>query len=287
MIILGGLGILWQGHNLEWFLGALATAALHNQTYFLAWAFVGVAYSTFAALIWIRCVRRPGRFRTAAGFLILAALMMAGSQVVARRVMHSLGAIIPDIGWVRGSQEFAVVVVSMNAAVAESLIRGDLQTIVSVEGLWWSQSEEKTSQLPLETEVEEIAIGAPDLLGQRRGTRNRTSLLVGAPRHLERVRLPWKPRVVGSHIAYVVRANAVFVNRDGKRVGGESTRYIAREGQPRGGWDLADPLNPRMNEFLAEARAWLSDPERNQAPFRVRPPPLPGVVREDVRPVKK
>ena len=94
--------------------------------------------------------------------------------------------------------------------------------------------------------------------------------------------------VVGSHIAYVGRVNAVFVNRKEKRVGGESTYYFARKSVPPRELDFADPIDPLIEFFLVEGWAWISDPERNQAPFRVRPPPPPGVVRDDIRlvPVK-
>ena len=95
--------------------------------------------------------------------------------------------------------------------------------------------------------------------------------------------MPWNPRRVGTDSAFLVRVNAALVNREGKRVGRESTRYVS-EGQIFGAlWGPTDPRTTRLRKFNTEGWAWLTDPERNQAPFQVRPPLPPRVIREDVR----
>ncbi|MCZ6688630.1 MAG: hypothetical protein O7H41_03405 [Planctomycetota bacterium] len=286
MLVLGGLGLLLLGHKQEWFLAALETGALHNQTYFLAWGLVGLAYSLLASFMWLRWARQPGRVRRVLELFFLVALMMAGSQVAARRIMHPLWVKFVNMSWDPVSQEFVVDLASPIAAVAESHIRGDFQAIVSVEGLWWSSSRQESPQPVVESEVEEFAVGAPDLLGHRQEVPIAAfHWFGGTPWQVETIRLPWKPKRFGSHRAFVVRVNAALVNRGGKRVGGESSYYITREAYPPRGLDFADPLEPRMDAFKTEGWAWISDPDRNRAPFRVRPPPPPGVViiREDVR----
>ncbi|MCZ6688500.1 MAG: hypothetical protein O7H41_02735 [Planctomycetota bacterium] len=214
------------------------------------------------------------------GLCLLVALMTTGSQVAARRVTLLLCVSFARITWDPDSQEFVVYMYTY-PAVAESLIRGDLRAIVSVEGLWWSPSENKTPQPLLAKEVEEFAVGSPDLMGPRQGAyvppRYRA---MGTSKGGGKIRVPWKPMRVGSGFAYVVRVNAALVNREGEKVGRESSLQAFGGGFPLFGWLPADPRTIRSDAFITEAWAWLSDPERNRAPFRFRPPPPPGVIRE-------
>ncbi|MCZ6687972.1 MAG: hypothetical protein O7H41_00005, partial [Planctomycetota bacterium] len=156
-LVTGGIGLLAFGYSHEWFLGALETGALHNQTYFLAWASVALAYSLLASFMWLRWAGQPDRMNRIVGLLLLVGSIVWGSQEVAHLVMDKLGVPIVQIGWDPDSQEFVVEVLSTNNAVAGARMRGDLQAIVSVEGLWWSPSEKETSQPPLASEVEEFA----------------------------------------------------------------------------------------------------------------------------------
>ncbi|MCZ6691776.1 MAG: hypothetical protein O7H41_19485, partial [Planctomycetota bacterium] len=157
MLVVGGVGLLALGHSHNWFLAAFVTGTLHNLTFFLAWALVGLAYSMLASLVWLRWGGEPGRVNRVVGLLFLVGSIMWGSQEVAHLVMDKLGVPIVQIGWDPDSQEFVVDVISTNNAVAGARMRGDLQAIVSVEGLWWSPSEKETSQPPLASEVEEFA----------------------------------------------------------------------------------------------------------------------------------
>jgi len=282
--MMGGFLLLKLGHNQEWFLPALQSALLHNDTYFLAWALVGLAYSLLASFIWLRWARPPGRVRRVLGLFFLVALMVSGSQVVARRVMHPLWVKFVNFRWDPDSQEFVVDLASPNAAVAESHIRGDLHAIVSVEGLWWTLSWQKLPQPLPKSEVEEFAVGATELLSQPEGTRvARYSWPDGPPRHVESVRVPWKPTVVGSHFGYVVLMYAALVNREGKRVGVESTYRRAARWRLRDGRIRWYPQDGRMDAFIRKGWIWLLGPARHQAHFWFRPPPPLGVVREDVR----
>ncbi|MCZ6688169.1 MAG: hypothetical protein O7H41_00995 [Planctomycetota bacterium] len=284
MLVLGGLGLLLIGHKQAWFLGALATGRLHNQTYLVAWALVGAAYSLLASFMWLRWAGKPGRVKRVLGLVFLVGLVLAGSQVAARNVMQSVGVIILQVVWDQTSQEFVVYPASTNAAMTKSLIRGDLQPIVSIEGLWWSPSQRKSPQPLLTSEVEEFAVGAPDLLGQRRGTDVSPGYsVVGASTRGGEPRMPWKPRRVGTDSAFVVRVNAALVNRKGKRVGRVSTHYVSGGAYFGAVWPLPDPRRIRWKKFEKEGWAWLTDPARNQAPFRVRPPLPPVVFVEDVR----
>ena len=269
MLILGGLGLLFFGHKHEWFLAALESGTLHNLTYFLAWAMVGSAYSILASFLWIRCLRRPGRFRIVLSFLLPLALMTAASQVAAREVMHTLGVPIVAIGWNPDSQEFLVNFVSTNSPVADAHIRGDLQAIVSVEGLWWIPSEKVTSQPLLVSEVEEFAVGTPDLRGRRPGTYGPLRRVWTEP-DFRAMRLPWKPSSVEPNWAYVVWVNVAFVNRQGKRVGRES----AHRGELQhlvGVWDPTDPRLARLWAFMVAGRDWIRNRGRTWAPFPVEP----------------
>ncbi|MCZ6688250.1 MAG: hypothetical protein O7H41_01400 [Planctomycetota bacterium] len=283
MLVMGGMCLLVVGDSHAWFLDLLATGTLHNLTYFLAWAIVGAVYGLLASFMWLRWARQLGRVRRVLGMCLLVALMMAGSQVAARRVMHPLNLFIANCEWDQDSQEFEVSLASTSQAFAQARRRGNLQVIVSVEGLWWSPSEMKSPQPLQANEVEEFAVGAPVLLGNRQAIPHPPDGFVGVPWHVGEFDVPWKPRVFGSRWAYIARVSAAIVNRDGKRVGGELTRYRVGDSFPPRGWDSADPHRSRIDAFMTEGGDWLMDPDRNRAPFQFRPPPLQGVVREDVR----
>ena len=287
MLVMGWVGLLVFGHGQNWFLAALVTGTLHNQTYSLAWALVGLAYSLLASFMWLRWARQLGRVRRVLGPFLLVALMLTGSLVVARRVMHSLGVIVVGVEWDPDSQEF-VVFIPISPVVGELLRRGDLQTIVSIEGLWWSPSERKSPQPLLASEVEEFAVGAPALMGRRRGTRRLTGYAwVHGLEPIGNVRVPWMPGKGGADSAFVVRVNAALVNREGKRVGWEYTPQLTGSRVLESVRGATIPRTARSEAFLTEALDWLSDPDRNRAPFQVRPPPPPGVGRVDVRPSQK
>ncbi|MCZ6690085.1 MAG: hypothetical protein O7H41_10810 [Planctomycetota bacterium] len=204
--------------------------------------------------------------------------------MAARRVIHSFSVIIEKVIWDQHSLEFVVYPASTSAAVTKSLNRGDLQAIASVEGLWWTPWEINPSKQLLASEVEEFAVGALDLLGQRRGTDVSPGYLwVGASTRGVESRVPWKPRRVGTDSSFVVRVNAALVNRKGKRVGRESTHYVSGGAYFGAVWPLPDARRIRWKKFKKEGWAWLTDPELNQAPFRLKtPPPQSGD-----RPVQK
>ena len=97
MLMVGGIGLLLLGLKQEWFLGALATGKLHNLTYFLAWALVGLVYGVIAALICRRQVRPPVSFKVRLAFLAFSAFMVVGSQVDARKTMSRLFLVVDGI----------------------------------------------------------------------------------------------------------------------------------------------------------------------------------------------
>ena len=260
VFILGGVWLLLLAHRQEWFLGALATGTLHNQTYYLAWALVGVAYSILAALIWIRCVRRPGQFRTVAGFLLLAISMTAVSQVAARSITRNLGLVITGMDWDRNTGEFIIQALSRQV-IANACEREDLQASVSVEGLWWTPSEKAGWNVPLaEAQVEEIAVGAPDLLG-RRGADMKADWASPALAPLGPLRVYWEPSGQEADTGYFFfgRVNAALLNRDGRRVGRDSACRFWW-GSSWGG--SAVPPTKRAYVFRGAAQLWIGYPGR-------------------------
>ena len=272
MVMAGGLGLLKLGHDGEWFLGALESGTLHNLTYLLAWGIVGAAYSLLASFLWIRWRPQGSRVRRNLALLLLLGLMTAGSQTVALRVMRTLSVHVVGVDWDPDSQEFVVEVASTRQAVADARRRGDLQTIVTVEGLWWSPSDTKPSQQLLASEVEEFAVGAPDLLRYRHRGKLLSYSGPSNQQDLRWVRLSWKPSSVKSDWAYFVAVKTALVNRKGKRVGCETT-YGGGSATLSGGWGPPNAFGSRVDMFFRAAWDWNHQSGRPRAPFRVAPPP--------------
>ena len=165
LVILGGVFLLKLGHHQEWFLGAWKSATLHNLTFFAAWAIVGVAYTLLVSFLWSRWYPRRSRGRRVLAFLLLLALMVAGSEVVARQLTYDWGHLPNSAEWNPDTEEFEVTLYLGSPELGDALIRGDLRALVSVEGLWWSPGDTGDPGNILASEVEEFALATAELLG--------------------------------------------------------------------------------------------------------------------------
>ncbi|MCZ6690974.1 MAG: hypothetical protein O7H41_15395, partial [Planctomycetota bacterium] len=128
----GGAGLLYSAERGDWLLDALASGMLHNLTYYLAWAALGIAYAILSSILWIRWISIASRWRGLIFIPLISLLMVGGSQLAARRAQSSLLVVIYHTEWDLASETFTIHALAPES-IARAIRRGDLRIELSAE----------------------------------------------------------------------------------------------------------------------------------------------------------